>query len=296
VNIFSHLWNRFAESVSIRTYRRIYFSMQKDALQQQALHSQVPGTDPAFLLHNRELIVSLTTHGKRLSDAWLPIECIMQGTLLPSNIILWLDEERQKEPLPIIIQKQIERGLQVRYIRDIGPYTKLVPSLQQYPEATIVTIDDDMFYPYDMLESLVAASKQYPEAICANRVVVMEKDSKGKYTPLRTWRQTERYGQTSENYFFEAVAGVLYPHHSLAPEFSEVGLFKQLCPIADDIWFNAMARKQQTKIIAVNEHNELPFLWVNESMQSDALHLKNNNPKSPLNDIQFNRVWSYFKL
>lgn len=296
MNILSRLWNRFAESVAIRTYRRVYFAQRRDSLLQLTLHTSQSGVSPKNDDEQAEIIISLTTHGRRLSDAWLAIESVMQGTVLPHRIILWIDEKRKQEPLPILIQNQQRRGLEVCYTQDLGPYTKLIPALQEYPDATIVTIDDDILYPADMLEGLINASVRHPQAICANRVVEMTTDKKGNVAPLRSWLQTKNFDQACDNFFFEAVAGVLYPAHSLFAETTNRDLFMQLTPTADDIWFNAMARKQQTPIVAVNEHNELPYLWVNESMQSDALHIQNNNPQKPLNDLQFQSVWSYFGL
>lgn len=293
MSIFSRLWHRFAESVSIRAYRRIYFSMRQDALQQLALISNRPGVSSDSLVPTGELIVSLTTHGKRLSDVWLAIESTMQGTVLPNRFILWLDETGKERPLPVLIQHQMKRGLEVRYTKDLGPYTKLIPALREFPDATIVTIDDDIIYPVDMLEGLLNAYLRHPNSICANRVVEMTRDSKGSFTTLRTWPVTQQYEQPASDNFFEAVAGVLYPPQSLAPETTDVSLCQSLSPTADDIWFNAMARKQNTPIIAVCNHNEPPYLWVNESMQSDALHLKNNNPLRPLNDIQLQKVWEH---
>lgn len=296
MNIFSRLWNRFAESVSIRTYRRVYFSIRQDMLCQQTLHSSESGISSDSYFPESELIVSLTTHGRRLSDVWLAIESVMQGTVLPNRIILWLDEKLQNEPLPVLIQKQQTRGLEVRYTNDLGPYTKLVPTLIAYPGSTIVTIDDDVLYPVDMLESLVNASYRHQKAICAHRVVEMTRDRQGQFTPLRSWIQTKKYDQISEDFFYEAVAGVLYPPHCLAAKTTDQSLFLSLSPTADDIWFNAMARKKGTPIIAVNSHSEHPYLWVNESLQADALHVKNNNPNNPLNDLQLKAIFDYFHL
>ena len=293
MKLFSRLWNRFAESVSIRTYRHIYFSMRQDVLCQISRTSERLGICKDPMVPDGELIVSLTTHGKRLSDAWLAIESVMQGTVLPNRFILWLDENEQERPLPVLIQQQQRRGLEVRYTRDLGPYTKLIPALLAFPDATIVTIDDDILYPVDMLEGLLNASRRHPGCICANRVVEMQHDEKGDFTLFRTWPVSQQYDTPFPDSFFEAVAGVLYPPQSLAFETTDISLFQRLSPTADDIWFNAMARKQHTPIIAVNDHNEPSYLWVNESMQSDALHLINNNENRPLNDIQLKQVWDF---
>lgn len=68
---------------------------------------------------DRDIIVSLTSYGKRVWEVCLAIESIMQQTFLPNKIILNLDYSFQNSILPSSIQKQIDRGLEVRYCRDI---------------------------------------------------------------------------------------------------------------------------------------------------------------------------------
>lgn len=55
---------------------------------------------------DESLIVSLTTYSKRIHEVYLVIESIMQQTILPNKIILWLDEtEFNYETIPSILKK-----------------------------------------------------------------------------------------------------------------------------------------------------------------------------------------------
>ena len=52
------------------------------------------------------MIVTLTTFGQRLNDVYLAIESIMQGSLLPNRIILWLADDMRGKVLPVTLQNK----------------------------------------------------------------------------------------------------------------------------------------------------------------------------------------------
>lgn len=83
------------------------------------------------LICDKQVVVSLTTHGSRLYDVHLAIESIMQGTIRPNKIILWISEKDKSVALPVYLQNQQMRGLEIKYCTDIRSYTKLIPALQQ---------------------------------------------------------------------------------------------------------------------------------------------------------------------
>ena len=75
---------------------------------------------------NEKIIVSLTTYGKRIYDVALSIESIMQGSMKPNKIILWIDKSWKGKGLPLALQRQQSRGLEINFCKDIRSYTKLV--------------------------------------------------------------------------------------------------------------------------------------------------------------------------
>ena len=95
-------------------------------------------------LLDEPLVVSLTTFGQRVFDVHLVVESIMQQTVLPNRIILWLDEtEFNESSLPLSLKKMQQRGLEIRYCPNLRSYKKIIPTLKLVPEATVITIDDD---------------------------------------------------------------------------------------------------------------------------------------------------------
>ena len=295
MNLLSRLWNHLADSVAIKTADRLFFQTERSRLLSSALTCIEPGISEHTTVTS-QLIVSLTTHTNRLHEAWLPIESIMQGSVRPNRILLWLDERTKDQPLPVTLQRQQSRGLEIRYTEDLGPFTKLIPALREFPDAIIVTIDDDMLYPYDTLELLVNSYLQHPDCISANRVVGIEKSEDGHLRPLASWKEITDKSRISPLNFFEGVCGALYPSHCFNSEVFRQTVFSSICPTADDIWFNCMALLNHTSIVSANAHYSTFPLWVNESVQDSALWRLNHSGKVAANDQQLLAVLSHYHL
>ena len=136
-----------------------------DYLRDKTLYSHEFGISEEKCCEN-ELVVSLTTFGKRIYDVYLAIESIMQGTVKPNRIVLWLSEEEFKgKQLPRTLELQKKRGLQVEYCRDIRSYNKLIPTLKSYPDSCVITIDDDAMYEFDVVERLLNSHSNHPIGI-----------------------------------------------------------------------------------------------------------------------------------
>lgn len=243
-----------------------------------------------------EIIVSLTTFSTRIDKTYLPIESIMQGTVKPNRIILWLSEEEYKNAqLPQTLKLQQKRGLEVKLCKDYLSYNKLIHALAQYPDAAIITIDDDVMYEYDIVERLVNAHKQNPSSICACRMhrVVLNKDNAP--VSYMDWDLCISDLRKTPLNFPTGVGGVLYPPHCFNNEVLNSETFMKLCPKADDIWFYAMALL-----------NDTPNHWVATShpegyyhtleYYSNSLSFSNTDAQEKGNDVQLKRVFDKYSL
>ena len=166
-------WKRFAGS-HMRDYwdkmeRMIRYNIRHDLLIHEAITSKEPGITQNKLC-NEEVIVSLTTYRRRLLGVSSTIESIMQGSVKPNRICLWIDENLKNITFPQTLLNQVKRGLEIYFCKDIGPHTKLVPALAKYPEASIITIDDDAIYDYDLVETLVSSHIAHPQCIVTKRI------------------------------------------------------------------------------------------------------------------------------
>ena len=211
-SFFHKLISKIRDSIAATVYNKLHYSNRAQHLTYLALNSKEKGVAASMALET-EVIVSLTSHGRRLHEVYLSIESIMQGSVKPNRIILWLPSDLQNETTPQTLMNQQIRGLEIYYTEDIGPYTKLIPAMKDFPESIIITIDDDILYPYDTLELLLSAFRKHPHCICANRILDIKLDSHGVPTSLPTWKELEDKDRISRLNFFEGVGGVLYPPH-----------------------------------------------------------------------------------
>lgn len=295
-SLFHRFYCKLRDSFAARVNYRFLYDQRALQLQQSMLTSSVPGiTDQQIA--DAEIIVSLTTHHRRLFEVYLAIESIMQGSVKPNRIILWLSSELMDYPLPVSLQNQCRRGLEIRYTTDIGPYTKIIPALQAFSDAAIVTIDDDIIYPFDTLEMLVSAYGSHPHDICANRILDVLHDSRGHLKPLYTWPELLDKHRISNRNFFEGVGSVLYPPHCFSSEVFNTDVFLSICPSADDVWFNCMALLNHTPVVLSNYHYSAFPLLINESVQDSALwRINNNGSNNTPNDVQLIAVTEHYGL
>lgn len=244
-----------------------------------------------------EIIVSLTTHGKRIRQVYLAIESIMQGTVKPNRIVLCVSNEYQEDDLPVLLKLQQERGLEILYCKDIRSYTKLLPTMKKYPDAAIITIDDDILYNMDFVENLIREHQRHPDCICANRVHRVKLNKEFKPLPYFEWEwESKEIGESSLN-FQTGVGGVLYPPNCFNKEVFNDEVFLEICKYADDVWFYAMAlmsgRKiRKTSTIAPNGKDYIE----NPEVQDCGLFNVNLNDGNFSNDTQLKAVFDKYNL
>lgn len=218
---------------------------------------------------DEEVVVSLTSHGDRIYLAHLAIESIMQQTVKPNRIVLWLAEDEFKgKTLPVALQMQQERGLEIAYCENLKSYKKLIPSLKRFPESCIITIDDDLAYNPDLLEKLISAHNDCPSTICASRIHGMLLDGPGKLKAYKDWQLCiEKCPENNNMAFFTTGGGVLFPPHCFNDEVFNKDVFMDICETADDVWFNVMrllSGVEVKKVFAIRPDGDFSVLLSSE--------------------------------
>ncbi len=251
-------------------------------------------TDKKYCEHN--IIVSLTTYGKRIHEVYLALESIMQQTYKPNKIILWIsDKEFSNETIPYSLQRLVNRGLTIEFCKDIRSYTKLVPALRKYPNDAIITIDDDLIYSHDILERLIRAHVTKPETIfyCRGHKIVL--DSKNNPIPYNKWIFDCKEKGNSPLNFPTGVGGVIYPPHSLHEQVTNEKVFLSLAPMADDVWFKAMALMKDTpsEFVSFGKPIHESCHYIEDVQDMGLFHM---NSEQSANDLQIKAVFEKFNL
>lgn len=238
-----------------------------------------------------KILISLTSFPARIDDVKYTIHSLLNQTYKPDKIVLWLGEEKfpnKDADLPKDLLDMKKYGLSIEYCEDIRSYTKLLPSLNKYPEYLIITVDDDIYYPKDLVSKLYQTYIKNKDCIIANRAhgIVVKDET---IEPYSNWNMETKNTEKSYRNFFTGVGGVLYAPNFLSKDVFRKDIFMDVCPFADDIWFNIMAilNGTKTKITSGTE----PLLYIDYAAElsgMNTLGAKNNGLYK--NDIQLKEV------
>lgn len=228
----------------------------------------------------RPTVISLTSHRARFPGLAKCLKQLLNQSARPDLLILWLSEA-DAPFLPGEVLQLRQRGLDIRSCEDLGPYKKLVPARRSFPEAVIVTADDDILYPRHWARTLLAAHDRHPSDILCHRAHRIVLDQAGSICPYGEWGhdvQDAAARRASTDLLPTGVGGVLYPPGSLAPVADDARCFLDLCPTTDDLWFYWAGRLAGTRVRKVGPKLELRYV---EGSQDVALWTRN---RKTLND------------
>ncbi|MCQ8886187.1 hypothetical protein NQT63_10880 [Pseudoalteromonas agarivorans] len=224
------------------------------------------------------LIVSLTSYGERINSVHRVVESLKSQSCRVDKIILWLDEtELSRTQLPKELIELEDALFEVKFCPNYKSYKKLVPTLLTYPNANIITFDDDIVIPPDTVAALVEGHTRYPNAVIATRGRLMSTDVEGEFKSYDTWSLIDNSSEVFATYCILPVGygGVFYPSGSLSSEVTNVAKFTQCADNADDIWFKCMALLKHTPTLILPRHVSTSYKVLEDS-QDTALYLTVN--------------------
>ena len=246
------------------------------------------------------IVVTLTSHGKRvIENAPFAILSILHQTILPSRIVLNLDKDVWNENnIPDLLKKLEMAGVEVYFCEDVGPHTKLLPTLARYTEDIIISVDDDIVYEENLISDLMKGYKETDgKTIICREAKKIEKDADGAYVPYMKSRDVE-HGTIAGGCIPFGFRGVLYPPHIFKTKDIFNPIFRKICKNADDIWFGVTEYKEQIKVYCVKSDNiTLDFVNTTEQYNPSidtCLYFENSIQGK--NDIQYKAVLDYYGL
>lgn len=229
------------------------------------------------------LVVSLTSYPPRFRTLGKTLRSLLDQELAADHTILWL-ASADAAVLPAEVRALEAHGLEIRTCADLRSYKKLIPALEQWPEAVHVTADDDVYYPPHWLAMLVAAHDPAAPAVLAWRTHLARADAGGHVLPYARWELATRRTRAEDPgtaLFPTGVGGILYPPGSLHADVLDRDRFLTLCPQGDDIWFYWMARRQGFR------HRRVPaWLDLIEWPETQQVGLRVDNLDGDGNDRQ----------
>ncbi len=245
------------------------------------------------LILNEEIIVSLTSFPARINTVWHTAYTLLCQSLKPTKVILWLADTEFKavEELPRSLKRLIPYGIDIRFCDNLMSHKKYYYAMKEFPDAIIITVDDDVYYPSFLIENLYRKHMEFPDAICCNWAHIVKLDE-GRITMYEEWEHAVSGHSNNPSHSVVQIGcqGVLYPAYCLNELVFDKELIWKLCPTADDLWLKAMAFLNGTKVVRCDE---IAFRYIEIiASQKEALDKINNGEKQ--NDAAIKRIVQYF--
>lgn len=231
-------------------------------------------------------IVSFTSFPARIDKVWMVVETILRQTYKPDRIILYLSKEQFPKPdlIPDSLIRQKRRGLEIVFCEgDLRSHKKYYYAIANYPKDNIITIDDDIFYRTDLIESFVKEHVKYPGVILANWA---KKIVPG--TILYNEWPDANSGDESVYMLPIGVGGVLYPPNCFYRDINSKEIFVKNCFKADDIWLSCMSiLNNVSKRVCHYSFSHLPVI-----IRNNVTLLETNRHE---NQIQIDNLNQYYQ-
>lgn len=252
-----------------------------------------------------DIVVSLTTHGKRFEEsAPYAIYSLFAQTILPNRIVISVDQDAWNESnLPPLIKRLQQSGLEVLFCRDVRSHTKLLPALAKYNANPIITVDDDMYYDSHMIEELLTAYAKSDKRTVLCRQGVFPKKKNGNYVSYMEWIESgilkSKADLIKQKISPFGVSGVIYPPKIFDNEVFNDSVFLKLAPHTDDIWFWLMEMRcgVNTQLIADSSYKQdVSVSMIEYLVESESTALYFQNCFNGRNDAEMFALLDYYGI
>ncbi len=236
------------------------------------------------------LIISLTTYGSNIHSVHFVVRSLLNQSVQASKVVLWLDEDEfTPQNLPISIVTLISSKFEIRYCSNLRSFKKLMPSIVNFPDFDIITVDDDYIYPNDMVEILLREARDNTNTIISHRVHMITFETNGQIRSYNDWEFESTSDEASHKVFVTTGGGTFFPKGVLDDGFLDSEVYMKVCPTADDVWVNLYAMKKGVKRKKVKDLRPWcnRFFPINEDQMSplSAINVGKNANDTQLNDF-----------
>lgn len=238
-------------------------------------------------------IVSLASYSKRIDTLHICLESLFSQTLMPKKIILYLDNSVSPNNIPEKIVSFTKKGLEIVFVSDeIKSHNKYYYTFRDYPDETVITVDDDVIYDKNTFENLMNTHKKYPMAVCSTRVSYMIFDDKNTITSYNNWiSEYDKLNLPSKKLIATGVGGILYPPHIFTDEILDKSCIKKLALTADDLWLKIMELKNNIYVAWTGQTPQHP-MQIPNTMEVSLWR----NTNKHMNDEYIRRLVTHYNL
>jgi len=244
---------------------------------------------------NIPVYVSITSIYERQEVLYQCLQGILQQSLLPKKVYLYLSEDKSLfdngfvnkkltfKPLEYLLKKN--DIFKVFWGNDIGPYGKLLPLLKKKwkEDCLIITLDDDTVYNLKLIKNMVEDYKK-------NKCVICYRGFTPDITNIEEMTYLKRKVPAIPKYIYNfptGKGGILYHptffHKTNDLIFNEK-IYNKICKTADDVWFHIIRIVNGVDCFLDNK------TWILIDNHAHGLSSINNKSDCLHNDIQIQNV------
>lgn len=201
------------------------------------------------------IIVTLTSTSERLTVLKYTLLSLSEQELKPDHIYLCISKDaylidKGLRQIPAWLEKLVAEGdVEIKWVKNTGPYRKLIPVFEAASEDDlIITCDDDVIYGPQWLSSLVASSKEHPDAIVCGRARRILRTPWGGFQSYINW-PVAKPGETGKDLVPTGISGVVYKKHLLDTAMMMSNDYLELAPKQDDMWFHAARQRLGVNVV-----------------------------------------------
>jgi len=179
------------------------------------------------------------------------------------------------------IQVQFEDG-------DLKSHKKYYYAIRDYSDHPILTVDDDIIYPENLVEVLLESQEKNPQSvICTHGHRLLIEDN--NIIPYDNWdKETQIMDQPRKDIVPIGCGGVLYPAHCFdGSQVLDTAIIEKTCRQADDLWLKSQAAMNGHTTVKVSTY---PYFFFIDIIIRHNIALTSVNVGKNLNDIQFANI------
>lgn len=239
-----------------------------------------------YQIRNENIVISFTTTPHRIALMQDTIKTILHQTAKINAIYLNIPYEFKRDHLAYNIPAWLLAEKKITIIRgaDYGPATKLLGTLSNVklaPNTIIITLDDDIKYPKNLVLQLAYKAYMHPDkaiAICGSNP---EYDLNGNIARESKTGIVKDINPDASVAIAQGFAGIAYRRHFFNDTIFAIQNAPQVCINSDDLYISFyLAQHNIPRQILSNRYiNFYQIDWDNGiSLNSDALHKLHPSP------------------
>ena len=150
-----------------------------------------------------------------------------------------------------------KRGLELRYCENYFGHKRYYKMIdEQKEDELIVMFDDDIIFPYYLLERLYGKWLEFPDCVICDRGQVLTFEGNDVLNPGR-WSSISNVGLDEPSYRILASpgGGCLFPPHAFYKDANNTDIINKYALKTGDIWLMFMAVQNDTKIIRTYQYH-----------------------------------------